>query len=101
MNRLVRVTRHEEELHLGPESEQAVRQLPPAHSRQDYVGQKKMDRRRVLLARHERLAPIAGFEDAVPLPTEDAARDAAHLFVVLDEKDGLASFHAAYRRGNR
>jgi hypothetical protein len=71
---------------MGPSACQAFGQLGTTHLRHHDIGEKEIDRFRMLLAKEQGLSCVLGRDDAIPLTTKDGENDRTDLLLVLDEQ---------------
>src|SRR5436853_1674350 len=78
-----------EHRHVETELDQALDELTASASRQNEVGDEKIDRPREHRDERNRLARLRGADDGMPTPLERCANEIAQGGVVLDDEDRL------------
>src|SRR5271157_1856595 len=86
-----RVSRHVDHAHVGPQSREAFRHIPPARLRKDDVAKQEMDRPRVPLGDPKRLLSIATREDRETAIDEGDLDDLPDHLLVFHDQDRLGT----------
>ena len=88
-NRIIRVTRHVEHLHLRMNHFQTFRQLTTAHPGHHHIRQDQMNRLFILLTEHKGLPPVRGLQNLIPLPLQYPDRKFPNHLLILHNENRL------------
>src|ERR1051325_11021770 len=93
-NRIIRITRHEQNPGLGSHGLDDLRQFTSAHFRHHHVGDHNVDGKEWILAKLDGRFPIRRFSHRVSFFFEDQLRQCPQLFFIFNQQH---TFSATFR----